>query len=127
MLKHREDLDVRVVVIAFAEAAALRRYQQGVGLEQHLVLSDPQRLTYEAFGFARGSVARVWLDPRVWWRYTVLLARGLRPRRAEQDTLQLAGEALADADGRIRWIYRSAGPEDRPSLAQLRDATLGGA
>lgn len=122
MLDHRETLRVRVVVVAFAEPDALRRYQDGLGLGGVLVLADPQRSAYSAFGFGRGSVARVWLHPGVWQRYATLLARGRRPTRARQDTLQLGGDVLAGADGRIRWIYRSAGPEDRPSLATVRAA-----
>ena len=119
MLKRREQLGVRIVVVAFAEDEALRRYQNGLGLRDVLVLSDPQRRSYAAFGFPQGSVRRVWLDPRVWWRYGTLLARGQRPALAEQDTLQLGGDVLIDRRGRVRWIHRSRGPEDRPSVATI--------
>lgn len=122
MLEHADELGLRVVVVAFAGRDALRRYQRGLGLDDVLVLSDPGRLTYAAFGFGRGSVARVWLDPRVWARYAVLVARGRRPARAEQDALQLGGDVLSGADGRVRWVHRSRGPEDRPSLRTIRDA-----
>jgi hypothetical protein len=88
------------------------------------MLSDPEPLTYRALGFERGSVARLWLDPRVWWRYAQLLLRGRRPGRAHEDTLQLGGDALIDAEGRIRWIYASKGPEDRPGVARIRQAIL---
>lgn len=119
MLDHREELGLRIVVVAFADAKPLRRYQQGLGLEDVLVLSDPDHQSYAVFGFPRGSVRRVWLDPRVWWRYGTLLARGRRPARAQQDSLQLGGDVLVDDSGRVRWIHRSRGPEDRPRLAVL--------
>ena len=84
---------------------------------------DPSRESYEAFGFGRGSVARVWLDPRVWRRYAALLLRGRRLRPAAgEDTLQLGGDVVADAEGVVRWVYRSVGPEDRPSVREVAAA-----
>jgi hypothetical protein len=65
---------------------------------------------------------RVWLDPRVWVRYAQLVLRGRRPEPAHEDTLQLGGDALLDAEGRIAWIYRGRGPEDRPSVARIQAA-----
>lgn len=88
------------------------------------VLADPERILYGAFGLGRASVRRVWLDPRVWARYAELILRGRRPRRAEQDPLQLGGDVLVDAQGIVRWIYRSRGPEDRPSGAEIAAARV---
>lgn len=88
-----------------------------------LVLSDPDRRTYEAFGLGRGSLLRVWLDPRVWARYLQLMLRGRRVGGSpvpHEDTLQLGGDALIDSGGRIAWIYRSRGPEDRPTVAEIQ-------
>jgi hypothetical protein len=86
------------------------------------MLADPSRRTYEAFGFERASLARVWLDPRVWWRYASLLARGRRLQRPQSDTLQLGGDVILDTAGRVAWVRHSKGPEDRPDLATLRAA-----
>jgi len=113
---------VRVVVVAFAPRESLVGYQQRQRLEHLLVLSDPERAAYRAFGLGRGSVARVWLDPRVWIRYVWLILAGGRPEAAHEDTLQLGGDALVDAGGRIAWIYRSRGPEDRPTIDQIAAA-----
>lgn len=123
MLHHIDELGVRVVVIAFAPPQSLVGYQHRQKLDHLLVLSDPDRRVYDAFGLGRGSLLRVWLDPRVWLRYLQLLLRGrwtggsVVPR---EDTLQLGGDALIDAHGRIAWIYRSRGPEDRPTVAEIR-------
>jgi len=110
------------VCVTFAEPALLRAFERELDLDGVTLLGDPARATYAAFGFDRASWARVWLDPRVWTRYAGLIARGRRPRAPEQDTLQLGGDVLLDPEGRVVWIYRSAGPEDRPSLAELRAA-----
>jgi hypothetical protein len=120
VLHQSGQLGVRVVVVAFAGPESLAGYQHRQGLDHLLVLSDPDRRAYETFGLGRGSVLRVWLDPRVWMRYLQLVLRGRRPELAHDDTLQLGGDALIAADGRITWIYRSRGPEDRPTLAHIR-------
>ena len=125
VLDHREELDARVVVISFAPPASLAAYRERFGLGEAVLLSDEERAAYAAFGFDRASVVRAYLDPRVWWRYAGLLARGRKLERPEEDTLQLGGDVLAGPDGRVTWIHRSTGPEDRPSLAQLLRARHG--
>ncbi len=119
------ELDVRVVVVSFAARASLAAYGERFGLDPAVLLSDEQRAAYAAFGFDRASTARVWLDPRVWRRYAWLLAHGRRLERPRDDTLQLGGDVLVDRGGRVRWIHRSRGPEDRPSLEELLEVRRG--
>lgn len=122
MLNHRDELGLRIAIVAFAASKALARYESSLGLGDTVVLADPARASYSAFGFGRGSLTRVWLDPRVWARYLSLVARGRRLAAPNQDTLQLGGDVLVRADGRIGWIYRSRGPADRPSIAAIAAA-----
>lgn len=116
----------RVACITFAEPPLLAAFEHELGLDIPL-FGDPDRATYETFGFGRGSVRRVWLDPRVWTRYARLLSLGQRPGLNRQDKLQLGGDAVLDRAGILRWIHRSAGPDDRPSTgtvaAELRAAS----
>lgn len=125
MSHHRQQMTGRIACITFAEPPLLAAFQRELGLDIPL-FADPGRATYEAFGFERGSVRRIWLDPRVWRSYARLLARGRRTRLYRQDTLQLGGDAVLDRAGVVRWIHRSAGPDDRPDVAtvaaQLRAA-----
>jgi hypothetical protein len=125
VLDHREELGVEVVVVAFAIPEWLALYERDMGRPGVRFLSDPDRASYLAFGFPRGSTRRVWLDPRVWWRYAGLIARGRRPQAPREDPLQLGGDVLVDRGGIVRWTYRSAGPEDRPSLDEVRGAVAG--
>lgn len=125
MLHHIDDLGKRVVVVAFAPPESLAAYQHRQRLDHLLVLSDPDRRAYQAFGLGRSTVLRVWFDPRVWVRYLRLMSGGRRPEPAREDTLQLGGDALVDTEGRIAWIYRSRGPEDRPSVADIQAALSG--
>ncbi len=91
------------------------------------LFGDPGRAAYGALGFGRGSVRRVWLDPRVWAAYARLLGRGRRPGLNDQDKLQLGGDAVIDAAGVLRWIYRSDGTR-RSALGgrRRRPAARGG-
>jgi len=105
--------------VTFAEPRALRGFERKMKLP-YLLYGDPDRATYRALGFGRASARRVWLDPRVWRRYAALLVRGRRLEGpAGQDPLQLGGDAVLDARGRLAWTYRSRGPEDRPSVGRL--------
>jgi peroxiredoxin len=116
-------LGVRVACVTFSKPGLLEGFRRELGLDADtILLSDHSREAYRAFGFERGSIRRVWLDLRVWRRYAHLIAHGRRPRLAHQDTLQLGGDVLSDASGRIVWIYRSSGPEDRPRVEDLRQA-----
>ncbi len=117
--EHQDEIGARVVCVTFAEPRALRGFERKMKLP-YPVYGDPDRATYRALGFGRASARRVWLDPRVWRRYAALLVRGRRPDGpAGQDTLQLGGDAVLDARGRLTWAHRSRGPEDRPSVDQL--------
>jgi hypothetical protein len=109
-----------VVVVTFAPAPLLARFEAALGLDIEYY-GDPDRHAYAAFGFGRAAAARVWLDPRVWRRYAALVARGRVPRPPPegQDTLQLGGDVLTDAEGRVEWVFRSTGPEDRPTVEAL--------
>ena len=122
VLSQRERLEARVVVVSFARPEQLALYRERVDLRDANLLSDVERAAYAAFGFGRASTARVWLDPRVWRRYAELMLRGRRPERLEDDALQLGGDVLCDDHGRITWIHRSRGPEDRPTLEVLLSA-----
>ncbi len=124
MSERRRELRARPVCITFAPPRLLAAFERELGLAIELY-GDPDRAAYRAFGFGRGSVTRVWLDPRVWWGYARLLARGRRIERVEQDPLQLGGDAVIGSDCRLRWIYRSRGPEDRPSVDELIAAIAG--
>jgi hypothetical protein len=117
---HREELGLRPSCVTFAIPELLALFERELDLG-YPVYGDPDRKAYAAFGFGRGSVGRVWLDPRVWARYAKLIARGQRLHRPQEDTLQLGGDVIA-SDGVVRWVYHSNGPDDRPSIEEFKRA-----
>ena len=107
-----------VLFVAFDEPELLRR---SLLVDLDLVfpmLVDRDRAVYRAWGLRRASVAGVWLDPRVWWRYASLLAGGERLRRFGTDTLQLGGDFIVGPEGMITWA-RPQQRDDRPPVGTL--------
>lgn len=88
-----------------------------------LVVADPTRTVYRAYGLERTTWKTV-LRLRVVLRYLRLIFRGWAPRRAYQgeDVLQLGGDFVLDREGRLVYSFRSADPTDRPPFAELLQA-----
>jgi hypothetical protein len=82
------------------------------------VLVDLDRVAYRAWGLRRASFRTVWLDPRVWARYGLLLLGGQRLRRLGSDTQQLGGDFVLDPDGVVTWA-RPQHADDRPQVGVL--------
>ena len=108
-----------MALVTFTEPEPVSAY-----VERHRlpfpVLVDPTRDVYRAYGFGRGSVARVW-GRRAARRYVEILRRdGLRGLRAPtEDTLQLGGDVVVAPDGSLAWGFWGAGPDDRPTVDEL--------
>jgi alkyl-hydroperoxide reductase/thiol specific antioxidant family protein len=82
------------------------------------VLVDVDRSAYSGWGLERGSVAAVWGDPRAWLRSAAAVLGGARPVRPGRDTLQLGGDFVVDAAGRVVYA-RPQRRDDRPPVSTL--------
>jgi peroxiredoxin len=109
-----------VVLITFTRPRNLRGFRRRLALA-YPVLADETRAFYRAYGLHRGSRRRVWGLSSV-RAYGRLLRQGRRLERPTGDTLQLGGDFVIDRDGRLAYVYRSRGPDDRPSVDDLLDA-----
>lgn len=113
-----------LIVVSFGSEAEVERYRQHNN-PPFLLMTDPTRSSYKAFDFGRGSVARIW-GIKSARRYLALGSDGLRNLRIPtEDTQQLGGDVVIGADGRITYLYRSEGPDDRPPASEIV-AALGG-
>jgi hypothetical protein len=108
-------------VVSFAEPVTLELYSRASPYPFEFY-GDHEREAYAAFGFGRGSIARVWLDPRVWMASARGVGRGHVTGLPSEDTLQLGGDVLVDADGIVTWVYPSDGPDDRPDVEEIAAA-----
>lgn len=111
--------ETRIVAVNFDSPERVARYASAFG-RGVVFLCDPERILYARLGLGRTSRARVWLHPGVWLAYARLLAAGNRLEAPAGDVLQLGGDAILDPAVRPIWIYRSRGPEDRPSVDEIR-------
>jgi peroxiredoxin len=123
--KHYEEIQQAggdVLVVSFTPpsrvAAYVARYPQPFP-----VVSDVELRAYKAFGLERTSVGSI-LRPGVLFRYVKVLFRGWMPRPsgAGEDLMQLGGDFIVDAEGKLRYAYPSADPADRPSAQDLLEA-----
>ena len=86
-------------------------------------VSDPSRASYQAFGLERTTRWKA-LRPRLLLRYLRLIFRNWPPDmpNGKEDVLQLGGDFVLDAEGRLHFVYRSADPTDRPGVDVLLGA-----
>jgi len=110
-------LGLQVVVVTFEAAPAAADYVRETGLPWVLLL-DPARSLYTAYGIGRGRWWKLF-GPATLWAYARLVARGQRPRRASGDVGQLGGDVLIDPSGRIALLHAGEGPADRPTISAL--------
>ena len=108
-----------MVLVTFTEPAMLQAYLQRNALS-FPVLVDADRSSYRAYGFGRGSVARVWGRKAARRYWDILRRDGLAGlRRPVEDTLQLGGDMVIAPDGTLVWGYWGRGPDDRPTVDEL--------
>ena len=114
-----ELLPAEIVVVHFDATDRLAEYRSHHGLPDEIgLVGDPDRRLYAVFGIGRGSWLRVW-GPRTVLAYTRLLRQGRRFHRHQGDSLQLGGNVIVGADGRIAWSFLPNEPDARPSVDQI--------
>ena len=122
MHQQHDDPRVRLVLIGFGDARRLSAVARKLGWPG-LVLSDRPRSLYRRLGIGRAPLWRVYNPGTL-----LVYARGLRagqplPRRLDEDTRQLGGDAVL-VDGSVVRLWRPASPDDRPPAGEvLREAS----
>ena len=108
-----------VLVVSFSPVETLAAHGERLGLP-FSIAADPDRRAYRAYGLLIGTRWQLW-HPRVWWRYTVLLMRGMKAQRRTKgaDLSQLGGDFVIAPDGTLSFAYLSMRPDDRPAAGSL--------
>lgn len=109
--------DTAVAGVTFADPGRLAGHREHLDLPFPL-LADPERTLYRRFGLERAPLWRIY-NPGTLRLYGQLLARGRRLRRPVDDTRQLGGDFVIDANGRLAAAFRPLSPDDRPSIDDL--------
>ena len=127
MSEHLEALEpVEIVVVHFDETDRLGEYRSFHGVPDALrIVGDPERTLYRTLGIGRGAWWRVW-GPRTFRAYLRLVRKGRRFRRHRGDSLQLGGDVVVGADGRVAWTFLPAEPDARPGPQQIEEAVDAG-
>jgi peroxiredoxin len=112
-----QELGAEVVVVSFVTPTRLHQYLRRRPWP-FLVLADPERAAYRAFGLESAGWLRL-LKPRVLVKYLALIARGRWPRMAHEDVHQLGGDFVISRRGQVVFDYPSSDPADRPSVSRL--------
>ena len=112
---------VQVLVVTFTPPAKIADYLARRPLPLPIV-SDPGREAYRTFGLRRTSVF-AFFKPRVLGKFIRQIRHGGRVQRpVDKDVLQLGGDFLFDAAGKLVWSWRSEDATDRPTPADIRGA-----
>ena len=111
-----------VLVVSFTPSAKVAMYLAKYPLPFPIV-SDPTLTAYRAFALEKTTVGSM-LRPGVLLRYLGTLLRLWKldlPTKGD-DLMQLGGDFVLDARGRLRYAHPSSEPTDRPSAAELLEA-----
>jgi len=112
--------DAEIAVVLFTRQRNLRGYRSRY-VDPLSVITDEDRAIYRAFSLGSGSLWQVW-GPKVWLKYAQLLRGGASFEKPTEDTSQLGGDFVIGRDGRLVYVFRSKGPDERPSVDDLLDA-----
>lgn len=110
-----------VLVVSFAEAGRLTRYQD-LHRWPFQLAADPDRTLYHELGVGRLGWNRLF-EPRALVTYWQLWRRGGKAFPFEPDDVQQGGgDFLVDPAGQVLFAHISRDPTDRPSASSLQRA-----
>ena len=112
-------LGAEVLAVSFAAPSRVSSFFENDPFP-FAIVSDPRLEAYRAFGLDRATVGSLF-HPAVIGRYLKHMFKGWMPKKpgAGEDVLQLGGDFLLDAEGRLRYAHPNAEPTDRPSRETL--------
>jgi len=118
------NLRLAVVTQGVAEAAA--EFCGRFAPPGSVCLSDPELLSYTAYGLERGNLFQTVLSPRIWQAVSAAAKKGYRlePPPPGQDVRLMSGTFIIGRDGRVRLPYYYANIADHPPMEALIEGFL---
>ena len=112
-------LGAGVLLIAYDQPSLLSaKILRGLEVPYELLV-DIEKRTYRQWGMGRTTPLKSFLPPSLAWRYLKLLARGERFLGIAPDMLQLGGDFVVDAGGRIAFGHAMRNNGDRVAVSEL--------
>jgi peroxiredoxin len=111
------DLNTRVFIISFGTLPALQQWMNET-CGSFDVLIDRDRTVYQAYGLERSYWRSRTLRTR-WFYFKARLAGKKTHDSHGDDTSQLGGDFIVDRHGKMRFVYPSHDPADRPTIDDL--------
>ena len=107
-----EALNTQVILLTYSGTFWLESWRKHTNVPYPLLM-DHHKEVYKAYGLTKS----IWgiFAPRLIWYYL----KGLHLPLIKGDPFQLGGDFIVDAEGKLRFSYRSAEPTDRPSVDLL--------
>ncbi len=116
-------LNIAVITQGTPETAALFASEFAPGL---LVLADPERKAYTAYGLERGTLFQTFLSPKVWSAIARANKKGYKvePPPPGQDAMLMSGTFIISTAGRVQLPYYYDNIADHPALDLLLSGVL---
>jgi peroxiredoxin len=116
-------LGIAVITQGTPEATAEFSKKYAPGL---LMLADPERKAYQAYGLERGNLFQTFLNRKVWVAISRARQKGYLVEKPPdgQDAMQMSGTFIISREGRIVLPYYYDNIADHPPLELLLDGVL---
>lgn len=116
-------LNLAVINQGAPEATALFAEKFAPGL---LMLYDPQRKAYEAYGLERGNLFQTFINPKIWAAISRARKKGFQVETPPegQDAMQMSGTFIISTSGLILLPYYYDHIADHPPLDLLLSGVL---
>jgi hypothetical protein len=116
--------DAEIVLVTFTRQRNLRGYRGRMRLPFTVVTDETEQI-YKTYGLGKGPWWKVYGIGTIKRYFALLTQEGYQVgdlKRPSEDTLQLGGDFVVGPDGRLTYVFRSKGADDRPEISELIQA-----
>ena len=106
-----------MVTISFGAEMWVKVWQEETQAPFPLLL-DQERVAYQAYGLER-SMWQAWGPRNIWYYVKAVLGGRKMISSHGDDTGQMGGDFIIDAEGVLRYAHPSHNPTDRPLVSEL--------
>lgn len=105
--------DLNIVFVSMGRVNEAAEFKERMEIPQ-TILSDPNKLLYEAFGLRRGSFSQI-VSPTITRKSIQAFKMGSRPGMLKQDPWMMAGVFRVEPDGEVSYCHYASDISDNLS------------